>query len=100
MEAPMSKVNKITVTIVRPNGSDPGRVSYGYYTLVDGTLTMTDASGMPMRRTSGEYYSAKIGPDDDVQRTARVLTREIRAALHGKGDFNRKIDYSHYGKIA
>jgi hypothetical protein len=95
----MPEVHRVTVTVRRPKDSDPGQVTFGYYTLVDGILTMTDASGMPMRRTSGEYYRAKIGPDESPQTRARVFTREIRAALRGS-DFNRPLDYSKFGGIA
>jgi hypothetical protein len=61
-----------------------GQVAYGFYTLVDGVVTMTDAKGTPAQDDSGKSYTAKLQPNDDHQIIAGRLTRQLRDALLGK----------------
>jgi hypothetical protein len=46
------EIRTVTVQVKTPKGEDPGQVTTGYYTLADDTLTMTDPSGRPIRRTA------------------------------------------------
>jgi hypothetical protein len=89
------EVHSITVQVAAPRGNHPGAVTFGYYVVADGVLTMTDASGIPVRRPGGDHYTHKLGPDENPRRMANVLTKEIRSAIRGgKGNFNDPIDWS------
>ena len=49
------EVHRIIAQIEKPTSRDPaGRVTEGYYTVVRGVMTMTDASGIPMRNANGD----------------------------------------------
>jgi hypothetical protein len=63
-----------------------GQVAYGFYTVVDGVLTMTDAKGIVLHDDAGKTYTAKLQPNDDANVIAGRLTRKLRDALRGKRD--------------
>ena len=63
-----------------------GQVAYGFYTLVDGVVTMTDAKGNPVHDDAGKTYTQKLEPNDDAYVIAGRLTRQLRDALRGKKD--------------
>ena len=78
------EVHKVTVQIEKPSPRNPaGQVSFGYYTVTKGLLTMTDGEGVPMRNANGDLYTHKLGPGENPRSMARVLTKEVRAAVHG-----------------
>jgi len=43
----MKDVKQVIVQVAAPRGSFPGAVTYGYYTVEDGIVTMTDKEGVP-----------------------------------------------------
>ena len=63
-----------------------GQVAYGFYTLVDGVVTMTNQKGEPAHDDAGKFYKAKLQPNDDANVIAGRLTRKLRDALRGKKD--------------
>ena len=80
------EVKQVYIDIRPPRGNDPGQVSFGFYTLVDGVVTMTDQKGEPVHDDAGKVYTAKLAPNDDHQVIAGRLTRQLRDALRGKKD--------------
>ena len=86
------------IDIKLPSGNDPGQLSLGYYTVVDGVVTMTDAKGNPAHDDSGKVYTQKLAPNDDAYVIAGRLTRQLRDVLRGRGDappagFGAPINY-------
>ena len=92
------KVNRVIAQIRAPiPGGDPGQATEGRYTFVDGTVTLTNHTGQPVRDPQGNEYSRKVGTDDPYVIAAR-LTKEFYHALrggkkkHGAG-FSGPINY-------
>jgi hypothetical protein len=78
------EVHRVIAQIEAPTSRNPaGRVSFGFYTVAKGLLTMTDADGIPMRNTSGDLYTHKLGKGENPASMACVMTKEVRAAVHG-----------------
>jgi hypothetical protein len=80
------EIHQVFIDIKLPKGNDPGQVAYGYYTLVDGVVTMTNQKGEPAQDDTGKTYTAKLLPNDDANVIAGRLTRKLRDALLGKKD--------------
>ena len=78
-----------------------GQVAYGFYTVVDALLTMTNQKGVAVQDDNGKTYTAKLAPNDDPQIIAGRLTKQLRDALRGKGappsGFSRPLDYPKSG---
>ena len=98
------EVKQVYIEIKPISQANPtGQVSYGYYTLVDGVVTMTDAKGNAAQNDSGKTYTAKLAPNDDHQVIAGRLTRKLRDVLRGKKDdaspsgFNAPLNYGPTG---
>jgi hypothetical protein len=81
----MSEVQQVIVQIKPPRGNFPGMVVYGYYTLIDGVVTMTDAKGEPAEDGIGKRYTHKLMPNEDAKGVACRMTRKLRLALRGDG---------------
>jgi hypothetical protein len=79
----MSEVRQVTVEIKRPKGSFPGQVCIGYYTVIDGVVTMTDRHGKPAGEETGRRYVHKLQPNESANAVACRMTRELRNALRG-----------------
>jgi hypothetical protein len=82
-------------------GLPTGQIAYGFYTLVDGVVTMTDAKGNPAHDDAGKTYTAKLD-GEDLHIIAGRLTRKLRDALIGKKDappagFGAPLNYSKSG---
>jgi hypothetical protein len=77
----MTEVHKVTVEIKPPKPGFPGQVALGYYTLTDGVVTMTDASGNPAEDGAGKQYRHKLAPHEDARAIACRMTKELRNAL-------------------
>lgn len=78
------EVHRIIAQIEKPTSRDPaGRVTEGYYTVVRGVMTMTDASGIPMRNANGDLHTHQLGKDENPASMACILTKQVRAAVHG-----------------
>ncbi|MGC2080731.1 MAG: hypothetical protein WA728_32900 [Xanthobacteraceae bacterium] len=94
----MSEVHKVTVELNRPSKRYPsGRVAYGYFTYVDGTVTMTDAKGTPADDGNGRRYVQRDVKPGFERGIACNLTRQLREALRGPSglgaDFSGPINY-------
>jgi hypothetical protein len=93
----MSKVHKVIVQIKKPKGIFPGQVVYGYYTLEDRVVTLTDPDGKPAGDETGKKYSRKLAPNEDSRAGACKMTKELRFALRGNSEpvngFEGKIQY-------
>jgi hypothetical protein len=80
-----------------------GQVAYGFYTVVDGLVTMTNQKGEPAHDDAGKIYTAKLQPNDDHQVIAGRLTKQLRDALIGKkkdappAGFYAPLNYSKSG---
>ena len=78
------EVHKVLAQVEAPSNSNPaGRITTGFYTVTKGVLTMTDADGVPVRRSDGEMYTHKLGKGENPASMACVLTKQVRAAVHG-----------------
>jgi len=95
----MPDVKSVTIQVRTPSGpGDTGQVSFGFYVVENGLLTMTDGDGKPVRRRDGDLMQRKLKPGDDAETIARILTRNFR--MHVQGDsagFNRRLDYKPLG---
>lgn len=60
-----------------------GQVAYGFYTLVDGVVTMTDEKGNVAMDDDGKVYTAKL-EGEDANVIAGRLTMKLRDALRSK----------------
>jgi hypothetical protein len=89
------EVHEVYVTVRAPvDAGDPGQVTIGFYTLVDGLLTMTDSKGNPVRNAhTGAKYTHKMQPGDDARKHAGRLTLQIYRMLGRdvSGGFNRPL---------
>lgn len=80
-----------------------GVLSYGFYTVTDGLLTMTNQKGEPATDDAGKTYTHRLEANDDHQVIAGRLTRQLREALIGKkkdappAGFYAPLNYSKSG---
>lgn len=97
------KVFNVIVQIRAPRGDDPGQVAEGRYILVDGTVTLTDHTGRPVRDHDGKTYSRKVNEGDDPRVIAGRLTKEFRRVIRGENKiisgFRRPIVYPKIGIV-
>jgi hypothetical protein len=81
----MAEVRQVIAHIHPPSPRIPtGQVAYGFYTVSDGLLTMTDAKGNPATDDEGKMYTRRLAEGDDAETIAARLTKELRLALQGK----------------
>ena len=103
----MSDVKQVIAQVAPQNlaTGDPGRVTYGYYTMVGREMTMTDASGIPIRNQSGDKITATVPAGMAPESTAKQQTLRIRRAVYGEAEpgpthrtgFNRPLSYGRSG---
>jgi hypothetical protein len=97
----MSDIKEVIVQIRAPNGrpGDYGQATSGFYRVDEKQrLTMTDESGTPVRRKNGELWTHLLKPEEKPEVIARILTKQIRTAIHGDAaGFNRRLEYSDVG---
>jgi hypothetical protein len=74
----MSEVREVIVTIKPSKGSFPGQVTYGWYALQDGVITLTDREGNPAGEETGRKFTYKLAPGEDAHAIACKLTKELR----------------------
>jgi hypothetical protein len=97
------RIERVTVQLRRPVGTDPGQVTEGFYTVRDGVLTMVRADGGALIDKNGnpvgKPYSLKNG--DSADAIARVLTKQVRRQMLGMTEkeetFSRKLNYKQNG---
>src|SRR5262249_36908115 len=97
MRGAMSEVHQVIVTIKPPKGSFPGQVAYGWYTLRDCVVTLTDREGNSAGDETGRKFTHKLAAGEDAHVIACKLTKELRLALRGNSapvaGFEGKINY-------
>jgi hypothetical protein len=91
-------VHAVTAIVSMPSKREPlGRLTYGFYTLVDRVLTMTDKDGRPAEDATGKRYVHRLAPKEDERAVAIKMTKELREALRSKSEpvagFSGKINY-------
>ena len=78
-------------------------MAYGFYTVTDGVVTMTDHAGKPATDETGKTYTQKLEATDDARVIAGRLTKKLRLALLGKSDapagFHSSIIYPSNKKL-
>jgi hypothetical protein len=90
----MTEVHKVTIEIKKPKGNFPGQVAFGYFTYVDGVVTLTDPKGVPADDGNGRRYIQRgIAPGHE-RNVACNLTRQLRDALRGSSPSGLKADFS------
>ena len=93
----MSEVREVIVTIKPPKGNFLGQVAYGWYTLQDGVVTLTDRKGNPAGEETGRKFTHKLAPGEDARAVACKLTKELRLLLRGNSapvaGFEGQINY-------
>jgi len=93
----MSEVRQVIVTIKPPKGTYRGQVTYGWYTLQDGVVTLTDRDGNPAGEETGRKFTYKLDPGEDARAVACRLTKELRLALRSNSapvtSFEGQINY-------
>jgi hypothetical protein len=103
------EVHQVWVDIELPSSRCPtGRTAFGFYTVTDGTVTMTDPRGKAAEDAEGKIYSHKLEANDDAHVVAGRLTKQLRSALRGdrpKGfggsgsGFNGPLNYNNRGIV-
>lgn len=97
----MPEVKEMIVQVRAPNGrpGDYGQATSGFYRVDEnGRLTMTDENGVPVRRKNGELWTHLLRPEEKAEVIARILTKQIRAAIHGdSAGFHRRIECPNVG---
>ena len=93
-------VEQINVPLTLPSKGVLATWTYGFYTIKDDVLTMTDQSGKPVVDNQGKTYSQKLDGESPRIIAAR-LTKKIRTALSTRpaqvAGFNRQIVYPKLG---
>jgi hypothetical protein len=97
--ARMTAVRNVHVQLARPSKASPdGRVTEGFYIIDGETLVMTKPNGGPVDETR---FRHRLGPNDDPEAIARVLTKRIRLEKLGmtedQASFRRPLEYSRGG---
>src|SRR5262249_15930986 len=97
MEEAMSEVREVIVIIKPPKGNFRGQVTYGWYTLQDDVVTLTDREGNPAGEETGSKFTHKLAPAEDTRAVACKLTKELRLVLRGNSapvaGFEGQINY-------
>jgi hypothetical protein len=94
------EVFEVHVITRNPSGNDPldkGSVEIGFYTVEGKTVTLTDATGVPLRSKKGALITAPLAPDANVKQVASRLKlahwRNERAESDEVPGFNSPIRY-------
>jgi hypothetical protein len=101
---PKHEVYPITVEIKPPKGDFPGQIADGFFTFVDGVVTVTDRNGVTAEDPHGKVYTRKLDPGAtfaDAHSAANFLFREFRLVVLGKTPsserFSRPLEYRDKG---
>lgn len=88
----MTEVKTVTVQIRPQSEGDPGQITYGYYTVRDGLLQMTQKDGRPL---DNPLYSVRLHDGAHVEAIAANLTKTIRNEMRGEivPGFSRELSY-------
>jgi hypothetical protein len=87
-------VRNVVVQVFRPTETFVGQVEEGKYTWEDGTVTLVNHDGVPLRDRRGKVYEKKLTPQEDPHVIAGRLTKQ-RFHDHGgdKQSFWRPLNY-------
>ena len=72
-----TKLHRVIVQIYPPRDDYPGQVAEGQYLFEDGTVTLTDHTGVPVRDRYGKSYSQKLEAGQDPHVIAGRLTKHF-----------------------
>ena len=83
------------IQVRRParDGSDPGTIEEGWYTVTDGVVRLCDRDGDPIR---GEESTAKLKPGETAKEAAVKMLR-AKFARKPARPFNRPLRYPKVG---
>ena len=97
----MTEVHQVIIHVQLPTATREARLAYGFYTVTDGVVTMTDRLGNPATDETGKTYTQKLETGDDARLIAGRLTKKLRLALLGKSEapagFRSAIKYPKIG---
>jgi hypothetical protein len=97
------QIHNVVVQIYGPTSSgDPGTVAEGRYTFEDGTVTLVDHLGSPVKEKYGKTYSKKLEAGEDAYVVAGRLTKQFRSARRGTEKvrgFSGPIHYPNLGIV-
>lgn len=80
------EVKQVTISIKPCSRALPtGQIAFGFYTVVDGVVTMTDSKGNPAQDDAGKTYTQKLETNDNAHDVAGRLTKKLRDTLLGVG---------------
>jgi hypothetical protein len=79
-------VQRITIQLRGPRGSDPGKVAVGFFCTADNFVTLCDERGKPV----GDKHI--LGPGEDAKLAACQLLRR-RQNASGRSDFGGRLVY-------
>jgi hypothetical protein len=82
------KIYTVFATVSLPkDAGDEGVVTEGRYTIAaDGTVTLCDLKGVPVRDQHGRTHERKPGPNETPHQVATRLTKHLRLVLLGKDE--------------
>jgi hypothetical protein len=95
----MPDVKQVIVETSSPRDGSSGEVAFGYYTVENGKLTLTDERGKPLRRGSGVTVTHTLREGDNPQSIGVVLTRGVLTERVGQSNFNRPLRYPDFGVV-
>jgi hypothetical protein len=93
-------IKSVVVTTAKPSGpGDLGQVAEGYYFVENGTLTMCNEEGVPLRDENTGRIAMKLLHGEDEKGLAKRLTlQQHRAANRDEmAGFHRPIRYRNLG---
>jgi hypothetical protein len=103
----LSEIKSVTITLRRPLGpGDCGLCEIGFFTHVDGVVSLTDESGVPLRRGSTVTARNTKGKDtptwaapagNDPRAVAGRLLHQRFSSEKSGSDFNRPLHYPKLG---
>jgi hypothetical protein len=80
----MPEVHQVWIQIKSPAECPPaGQSAWGWYVVVDDTVTLTDQHGKVAEDAEGRTYTEKLEPSGTAQAVAGRLTKKLRDALRG-----------------
>jgi hypothetical protein len=102
MQMPESReIKAVIAVVVNPTGKDdPGQCAEGWYFVENGTLTLTDRDGIPLRdENNGQRITVRLLPGESEKTVAKRMTlRQHRAANRDEmAGFHRSIRYPSRG---
>lgn len=89
----MSELQRVEIMIEPATQTFPGRVSFGYFRIKGDKIVMCGENGRPIVDRLGNRYERSLGPSQNPQTIAALLTHQIRRKVRGDelGSFNRPL---------